>query len=144
MATSPLSLPAELLHDIVLYMDRGSLISLARSCRILHAVAVEHLHRTVPRLSGPDTIRCLNTLATTPDLAGKVRTFNIYSSFAGPYITEPQPRRAELPRKSVWDRLFATFRPTKSTQPAAAMPRLHFFAGTERMSPKLLRMPSTT
>ena len=72
MATSPLSLPAELLHDIVLYLDRDSLISLAQSSRVLHAVAVQQLHRNVPRLNGPDTIRCLYTLATTPDIAGKV------------------------------------------------------------------------
>ena len=138
MATSPLSLPNELLHDIVLYLDRGSLISLAQSCRVLHAVAVQQLHRNVPRLSGPNTIRCLNTLATSPDIAGKVRTFNIYSSFVvGLSTTALSPAPIRPPGKGVWNRLLAIFRPSLPplpSPPPLAPPRLHFIAGIERIS----------
>jgi hypothetical protein len=133
-ATSPLSLPAELLHDIALYLDRGSLISFAQSCRVLNAVAVQHLHRTIPRLSGPDTIRCLNTLATTPDIAEKVRTFNIYSSFAALSVIAPSLARVEPPRQSTWNRVLAVFRRPAPPLPPVVPSDLHFLAGAERIS----------
>ena len=135
MATSPLSLPAELLHDIVLYLDRDSLISLAQSSRVLHAVAVQQLHRNVPRLNGPDTIRCLYTLATTPDIAGKVREFNIYSSFGvGLFPAALPPALVRPSGKEVWNRLLAFFRPSPPSLPPLAPPCLHFIARTERIS----------
>ena len=132
MATLPLSLPVELLHDIVLYLDRDSLISLAQACHVLHAVAVHYLHRNVPRLSGPDTIRCLNTFATTSHIAGKVRTFNLYSSFA---IVATLPPAAVQPRhKGVWNVLLDVFRPSPPPLFPLVPPYLHFIAGTERIS----------
>lgn len=138
MATSPFSLPVELLHDIMLYLDRDSLISVAQSCRVLHAVAVQQLHRNVPRLSGPNTIRCLNTLATTPEIAGKVRTFNIYSSFAvGLFTTALPPVPVRPSGTDIWNRLLAIFRPSPPPLPplpSPAPPRLHFIAGIERIS----------
>lgn len=135
MATSPLSLPVELLHDIVLYLDRDSLISLAQSCRVLHAVAVQQLHRSIPRLSGPDTIRCLHTLATTPDIAGKVRKFNIYSSFGvGLFPAALPPALVRPSGKEVWNKLLAVFRRSPPPLPPLAPPCLHFIARTERIS----------
>jgi hypothetical protein len=135
MATSPVSLPVELLYDIVLYLDRDSLISFAQSCRVLHAVAIQYLHRNVPRLSGPDTIRCLNTFATTPDIAGMVRTYNIYSSFVVELFTPTlPPAPARPPRKGVWDILLAIFRPSPPPLPPLPPPCHHFIAGTERIS----------
>jgi len=135
MIPSSLSLPVELLHDIVLYLDRDSLISLAQSCRVLHAVTIQHLHRTVPRLSGPDTIRCLNTFATTPDIAGKVRTFNIYSSFVVELFTPTlPPASVGPPQKGIWNRFLAVFRPSPPPLPPPAPPGLYFIAGTERIS----------
>jgi len=135
MVTSSLSLPVELLHDIMVYLDRKSLASLAQSSRILNAVAVQHLHRTVPRMSGPDTIRCLNTFATTPDIAEKVRTFNIYSSFLQrTSITGPPPAHVQPPRKSVLNRLLAVFSPSSCPLPPVVPPSPHFIAGNERIS----------
>lgn len=135
MATSLLSLPVELLYDIAYHLTRDSLVSLAQSCRILNAVAVQHLHRTVPRLSGPDTIRCLSTFATTPDIAEKVRTFNIYASFAYPRHIPALPLvHVQPPRRSVWDKLLAIFRPSSLPLPPVAPPGPHFTAGTERIS----------
>ena len=135
MATSPLSLPFELLYDIASHLDRASLLSLAQSCRILNAVAVQYLHRTVPRLSGPDTIRCLNTFATTPDIAGKVGTFNIYSSFSYEGSITPLPLAHVQPsRKNLWDKLLAIFRSSLPPLRPAAPPSLHFIAKPERIS----------
>ena len=135
--TMAMSLPVELLHDIALYLDRDSLISLAQSCRVLYAVAIHHLHRNVPRLNGPDTIRRLNTFATTPDIAGRVRTFNIYASFAvGLFPPTLPPASVQIPCKGIWDKLLAVFRPPPSPLPLPppAPPCLHFIAGTERIS----------
>ena len=134
MATSPLPLPAELLHDIVLYLDRGSLISVAQSCRILNAVVVQHLYRTVPRLNGPDTIRCLNTFSAIPDIAGNIRTFNIYSSFSGPCTTGLPPAQVQSPHKGVWDRILSMSKLTSPPLSPVVPPGRQFLAGTERIS----------
>jgi len=98
-------------------------------------VAVQQLHRNVPRLSGPNTIRCLNTLAAAPEIAGKVRTFNIYSSFAvGRFITALPPASVRPSGKDIWNRLLAIFGPSPPPAPPLAPLRLLFIAGSERIS----------
>jgi hypothetical protein len=135
MTTPPFPLPVELLYEIVLYLDRVSLMSLAQSCHILHAVVIRHLHRNVPRLSGPNTIRCLNTFATTPGIAGEVRTFNIYSSFVmRRFVTLAPPVSVQPPRKGVWNKILALFRPSPPPLPPLTPVCFHFIAGTEQIS----------
>ena len=72
------ALPPEVIHEILQYIDKDQLVSVALTCRSYQAEAERLLYE---RVTMDDTLRadrvCLKTLATSPRKAALVRSFHL-------------------------------------------------------------------
>ncbi|EGO00262.1 hypothetical protein SERLA73DRAFT_160207, partial [Serpula lacrymans var. lacrymans S7.3] len=71
------SLPVEILHQILYTSDIATLTTLSTVNRTFQAVSEQVLYRNIKILPTQKTIRCLQTLAARPSLAGLIRSYEI-------------------------------------------------------------------
>src|SRR5258707_5866347 len=88
-----LGLPVELQEQVLDYLSRQDLLSLAQTCKSLSIGASARLRKIIPRLDPWVFTRCACVLAENPIRAAEVLEFNV-ARHTATIQPRPAPRRA--------------------------------------------------